>query len=252
MESPGIISGGEDVVPEAGSPSVQPRHPGQQHRPRRLAQHVLWVCSWPVNRKRRALIALIACGGILAACALLVIRLGGGPGGTICCLCHLEHIGTMCYLSTGDFGGYLPPSFSAMSKWANTPKIFSCPETRPFPKTLQEVDSLATCIYVAGLRLEDPGSCALAFDHPANHGGRGGNVLFVDGHAEWVEQTALERLVREPWAGQEILCPRAEPLDEMVLEDLKARITVIYQGRVIRADSAVSPPGSGEHGTPGP
>ena len=42
-------------------------------------------------------------------------------------------------------------------------------------------------IYVTGLSEATPPEQVLVYCPPENHGGRGGNILFCDGHVEWFE-----------------------------------------------------------------
>ena len=40
-----------------------------------------------------------------------------------------------------------------------------------------------------------PADAIVLCEPPANHNGDGGNVLFGDGHAEWIPQPRLGRLI---------------------------------------------------------
>ena len=113
-----------------------------------------------------------------------------------------------------DYGGQFPPSFDlALVHGDLDAAAFICPASGHTPAAGPTTRAVAArlvgdpkhCSYVytgAGLTLKTatPGH-VLAYEHLRNHQRNGMNVLFGDGHVEWVESTAAERVVAELKAG---------------------------------------------------
>ena len=70
--------------------------------------------------------------------------------------------------------------------WRNT-DMFICPSSEHLPGSFSNVNVWADYILVSGVSTAAPSGTVLAYCSPTNHGGEGGNILFIDGHVEWVE-----------------------------------------------------------------
>jgi prepilin-type processing-associated H-X9-DG protein len=111
------------------------------------------------------------------------------------CKSNLRQIGMACQIYADDNDGAYPPDPVLLyPEYLDRAKIFSCPSNPskwwklvPAGRWSRESTSY---VYVSGLRSTDSGDCVLAFDRIENHQGLGGNVLFIDGHAEWVNAPA--------------------------------------------------------------
>jgi prepilin-type processing-associated H-X9-DG protein len=87
----------------------------------------------------------------------------------------------------------------ALMDWNNVdPQLFVCPCA---PKG-------QTCYYyVPGHQTALASNQVLVYEDPANHGGQGGNVLFVDSHVEFINAPKYQALINSlklpdgtPWA----------------------------------------------------
>ncbi len=109
------------------------------------------------------------------------------------CAADLRGIGQAMYIYAQDDNKF-PPGFDAVVK-ANytTPRQFICPST-----AATEADGLDACyVYIPGQRPDSNPTNVLVYEKPENHGGEGSNVLFVDGHVEFMTNDQVKRLVRE-------------------------------------------------------
>ncbi|GAF91333.1 unnamed protein product, partial [marine sediment metagenome] len=49
--------------------------------------------------------------------------------------------------------------------------------------------------YIPGVTPDDKQDTPVAYDVVANHGGEGGNILFIDGHVEFYKKAGYERII---------------------------------------------------------
>ncbi len=109
------------------------------------------------------------------------------------CAANLRGIGQAMYIYAQDDNKF-PPDLDAVVK-ANysTPRQFICPST-----TATEADGLDACyVYIPGQSNDSNPTNVLLYEKPENHGGEGSNVLFVDGHVEFLPNGEVERRVQE-------------------------------------------------------
>ena len=115
------------------------------------------------------------------------------------CLSNMHQIGLAILLYTTDYGGHYPPDLSTLLMNEQlVPENFICPssgdEAATTATTREAADSLRTpghCSYIyLGKGLMEPvrDSQVILVEPPQNHAGDGMNVLYGDGHAEWVDR----------------------------------------------------------------
>ena len=108
------------------------------------------------------------------------------------CSSNLHQFGQAIDLYQHDHGGVYPASFQTILATEKvTPAVFVCPSSNDEPA--EPGMSLSTphrCSYVyCGAGLTDKtvkADTVVAYEPPANHDDQGMNVLYGDGHAEWV------------------------------------------------------------------
>jgi prepilin-type processing-associated H-X9-DG protein len=121
------------------------------------------------------------------------------------CASNLRMIGqaTMFY-AQGNLraGAPLGPGFPALlTTPVLSPQTFVCPSDSNPP-----VGQLgnAPCSYIwvgSNLKMSSNSNCVVAYEPLSNHGGRGINLLFVDGHVEFVSQASATQIIKALNAG---------------------------------------------------
>ena len=89
--------------------------------------------------------------------------------------------------------GY-PPSFQDMMLLVRDPRYFICPGSGHKPGPTNDVGSWTDYGYISGLKEDDPSGCVLAFCPPEHHGGRGANVLQIEGLVRWYPRDEFSRV----------------------------------------------------------
>jgi len=114
------------------------------------------------------------------------------------CKSHLRQIGMACQIYADDNDGAFPTDLSLLyPEYLDSVRVFAC-TAKPgkwwkFTGTRKLPPEAIGFVYVSGLRADDPGDCLLAFDRPGNHQGPGGNVLYADAHAGYMNSPPPDR-----------------------------------------------------------
>jgi len=133
------------------------------------------------------------------------------------CASNLRQIGQAIFLYTNDNAGQYPDSLGTLLLNEDIPSpIFVCPSSHGIasakPTTREqaaEIDSGKCCSYidlgrgcVAGRVLADQ---VIVYEPLTNHGGDGMNVLFGDGHVEFLGKVQAASILNQIAAGKTIV-----------------------------------------------
>ena len=123
------------------------------------------------------------------------------------CMSNLRQLGLAMYMYAQDNRGFVPPNLDALQKYfgggAAGAAVCTCPEGAAHGVPPASVGAVMkySYVYVAPpdprlWRIASPATTPAAFEPLTNHRGRGANVLFWDGHVEWLEGAAARRVAQ--------------------------------------------------------
>jgi len=170
--------------------------------------------------RRRRQTALGIWGGLLGLTAPL-LAYAATPRLVTCretpprakCASNLRQIGQAAWLYANENGGRLPDDMADFFTQDLVPGVFVCPATNDAPAIA------APTTQATGANVEAPGHCSyvylgkywmsdeltphvvLAYEPLKNHQGRGMNVLYGDGHVDWLSAPEAIKLLSELNAG---------------------------------------------------
>jgi len=124
------------------------------------------------------------------------------------CASNLKQIGLALLLYSQDNGGRLPDSmFELLEHVDITPELFCCPsaleDKAPGATTQEWIEHLrkgrhnSYVYHGRGLTLPQPDDVPIACEPLGNHDGDGMNILFGDGHVEFLIPSAAEQALRK-------------------------------------------------------
>jgi prepilin-type processing-associated H-X9-DG protein len=120
------------------------------------------------------------------------------------CLNNLKQIGIASRMYSADHARAFPGLFGEMEPYvgSNAVTLFVCASARrgerPLPRVVAEIDGCTDYRLVTGLTETSTPNAVLAFCPPENHRGDGANVLFVDGHVEWLDRDDFVAMTNDP------------------------------------------------------
>jgi len=167
-------------------------------RPRRSAGRLL---VWAV--------AIIVIGGMLISVLLPSLCKAREPANRVKCAANLKQIGLAITQYAQENGGHFPPSLVVLMKHEDiTLECLVCPSSNDERLSATTTDeALAdlsaaernapghkhglSYVYVgSGMQLKTvAASAVVAYEPLENHNGQGGNVLFGDGHVDWMTKS---------------------------------------------------------------
>ena len=179
----------------------------------------------PGSSTRKVLIIVLACllgiGLFLCVClsSILLPSLNRAreQAQRVKCASNLRQIGQAAQLFANDHNGNFPDTAEQLLTHADlTSEVFVCPSSNDNPApgadSKAQANNLSkgghlSYVYVGkGLSvLSGPGAtgkAVLAYEPPSNHAGGGINVLFSDGHVEFVPAAQANRIIADLQAGK--------------------------------------------------
>lgn len=169
----------------------------------------------PASRMLEVLIVI----GIISLALVVVLppldRAREPRGGRLPCPSNLRQIGQAIQIYAIKHGERLPDSLEQLiGDESLTPKALICPSTGDKPATGGTTEEVRAALragggahvsYVylgAGLTYDGDAGVVVAYDRPGNHGDDGCNVLYADGHVEWVTMPSMRYVLDEVAAGR--------------------------------------------------
>jgi prepilin-type processing-associated H-X9-DG protein len=122
------------------------------------------------------------------------------------CASNLRQIGQAILLYSNDTKGSYPPDLGTLIKTEDvTAEVFVCPDTNTHPPPNMSPDDAADWvnknsdyIYIgAGLRQGAGRDVVVCYEKDDNHGGDGINVLFGDGHVEFLKLDQAHKFIND-------------------------------------------------------
>lgn len=156
---------------------------------------------------------LVGIGALLFSFFLPTPRRGYPAAAQIKCASNLRQIGQAILLYAADKGGAFPDGLAiVLDTQLIGSDVFVCPESKERKATgastsqiVADFGMLGRCSYVyldSGLSLGAASPEAIiAFEDPANHSFRGANVLFADGHVDWLTMPEFMANLKDLTAG---------------------------------------------------
>ena len=100
----------------------------------------------------------------------------------VACMAHLSQIGKAMKMYAMDHNDEYPSSLSALTNYADNPRLYACPGSGTVPGSMATVDQWSDYVLVTGLTERSAGSLVHAYCKVDSHRGvRGRYVLLVDG-----------------------------------------------------------------------
>jgi prepilin-type processing-associated H-X9-DG protein len=142
-------------------------------------------------RKINIIRVIVALGIVVLIVSLVAptIRRARMTSGRVPCASNLRQIGQALLLYSRANGGMHPPSLQVMSVTEDIhPEVLHCADGGgSFPFIF-----LAPSVLADSYTADDP----IVYEPAEYHDGAGGNVLFGDGHVEFVQAAALKSLIQ--------------------------------------------------------
>lgn len=133
--------------------------------------------------------------GLLAGMLLPALAAARDRAQRASCVSNLKQIGLAARMYSADHQEVFPNELKSLTAYiGNSPELFICPAKRRKAGELAAVDEWADYVIVPNRKESDPANTVLGFSKPHCYPGKGGNILFVDGHVEWVSLDEYNKL----------------------------------------------------------
>jgi prepilin-type processing-associated H-X9-DG protein len=140
----------------------------------------------------------IALLGVLAGMLLPAVAAARDKARRASCMNNLSQIGLAAHLYAADHEGSFPAELRSLEAYiGDSPRVLVSPATGREPGQMSDADEWSDYALVPGRSESDPADAVLAFSKPDCYPGKGGNVLFVDGHVRWCATEEYERLTAD-------------------------------------------------------
>jgi prepilin-type processing-associated H-X9-DG protein len=134
------------------------------------------------------------------------------PALRVQCASNMKQIGLGAIMYANNNGGRFPPDLATIFEDQDVlPRVFVCPQTAtppPAGPTTQAVAAqlkkpgISDYIYVGEvLTTSSPDDCVVLYEPLSDNGGDGMNVLFADGHVEWVDVAGFQSILQQATSG---------------------------------------------------
>ncbi|MFC1672042.1 DUF4190 domain-containing protein, partial [Planctomycetota bacterium] len=115
------------------------------------------------------------------------------------CKGNLRQIGMSASMYAQDNNKFPEKLSQLYPEFAPDLNTFACPSSDKTITSADQIDSESPYVLASGVTMLSGGSGALAYEKKGIHDG-GANVVFVDGHVEWVSEGRLDQLLANPSA----------------------------------------------------
>lgn len=165
-------------------------------------------------------VGIVVIGGMLISVLLPALCRPRGLANQIKCASNLRQIGQAIARYAQDNGGQYPPSLAVLAAHEDiTPAMMVCPSSNDEPSSA--TDTAGIVAELAAAETNAPGhkhslsyvyvgrglnaktvsdTTVVAYEPLDNHEGEGTNVLFGDGHVEWIGKRTWTEMAATPGA----------------------------------------------------
>ena len=142
------------------------------------------------------------------------------------CGSRLRQLGMAAFMYAQDHRGAVAPNLDALQTYLGpggaATAVCTCPEagTHGVPPATVGLTITYSYVYVVPpvtriVQIRSPATVPCLYEPLANHGGRGINVLYWDGHVEWHDAASAQKLIAQIQATQSILPQPIVPTTEV-------------------------------------
>jgi prepilin-type processing-associated H-X9-DG protein len=159
----------------------------------------------------------LGCVGVLLSCVSVSILLPSlnrarETANRVKCASNMKQIGSALLLYSNENQNQYPPDLETLLKTQDiSSAVFVCPTGSDTPapgadnaaqaKNLSAGGHLSYVYVGKGMTNSEPPDKVVLYENPGAHGGDGMNVLFGDGHVEFLPKTAVQKMLTELQAG---------------------------------------------------
>jgi prepilin-type processing-associated H-X9-DG protein len=123
------------------------------------------------------------------------------------CASNMRQIGQAIQIYANENKGQMPPDLDTLVANADvTSEIFVCPasqdERAPTGGKLTTGHLSYVYVYTPGTQWQVNTDRVVLYEPMTNHGKEGTNILYADGHVDWIPRTQAERMLNAVQSGQ--------------------------------------------------